>query len=239
MKLHCFLISLFVTALYCTPSAFAQQSPTPHIMTLFFKPALKQYCEGPACEVLDNLHIPGHINRVILSQNVMAQIISGIYVTYNGLVSHSDYNGQVSFPLKHADDTVTVIVTESLKPILLFSNTVHHLEFAENSPAAVYSFQLNKQNNNPVWVVKKSEITGRTIPENALIIFAQPSHIIIAEGTFKADAGPNAILPHIYVTENTPLSVNAIQFIKLSKFFAPVVKAFGYARERYADIIAN
>lgn len=239
MKLHISLISWFVIAFYGTPLAFAQQSATPHIITLFFKPALKQYCEGPACELLENLHIPGQINRIILSQNVMAQIISGIYVTYAGFVTHSDYNGQVSFPLKYAHDNYTLIVTESIKPVLLFSNTVHHLEFAEETPAVMYSFTREKQNKKSVWVVKKVAITDHKIPDTALIIFSQPSHIIIAEGIFSADEGPNVILPHIYVTDNTPLSVNALQFVKLAKFFAPVTKAFGYARERYADIIAN
>jgi len=239
MKLHSSLLSWFVITLYCTPLAFAQQSTTPHIITLFFKPALKQYCQGPACELLGNLHIPGQINRIILSQNIMAQIISGIYVSYAGFVTHSDYNGQVSFPLKYAHDNFTIIVTESIKPVLLFSNTVHHLEFAENTPAVMYSFTEEKRDKKAVWVVKKVAITDHKIPDNALIIFSQPSHIIIAEGIFKADEGPNVILPHIYVAENTPLSVNALQFVKLAKFFAPVVKAFGYAPERYADIIAN
>lgn len=238
MKLHCFLISWLLALIGVAPIV-AQQSPTPHILTLFFKPALQQFCEGSACDVLAQLSIPGYANRTILNNKLIAQLTGGIYVTYAGYVTHSDYNGQVSFPLKHPDNEFYVVVTESIKPVLLFSNTVQQLELVENVPAASYSFTLAQENKKPVWIVKKLPVTGYKIPDNALIIFSQPENIFVAEGTFKADQGPNAVLPHLYVAQTTPLSTNAIQFIKSAKFFAPVMKAFGYAPERYADIIAN
>ena len=241
MKLHCFLISWFVITIYCTPLALAQQSSAPHIITLFFKPALKQYCQGGACDLLEHMHIPGYLNRVILNQKLMAKIVSGIYVSHAGLVAHSDSNGQVAFPLIHPDDSFTIAITDSIKPILLFSNTVHHLETIENNPAVFYTFTRTKvEKAPPVWVVKKIDPpAGHKIPDDALVIFSQPEHIIVAEGTFHADEGQNAILPSIYINDSTPLSVNALQFIKINKFFAPIQKAYSYARDRYADVIAN
>lgn len=245
MKLHCFLIVWFIITFYCIPMINAEQSSAPHIVTFFFKPALVQFCDSTAChETLNHLvTIPGHINRTILNQKLLSPLISGIYVTYAGLITCSDFNGQVSFPIQQINDTFTLVVTDAIKPVLLFGNTVNHLEFVENNPAQIYRFTrthgIDKQTPT-LWNVRKIERpVNNRLPENAIVIVAHPSHIVIIEGTSHADEGPNIILPHIYVTDTMTLSTNALQFLKVVKFFAPVIKTFGYARERYADIIVN
>lgn len=240
MKLRVSIIAYCIITWY--PVCLAQpEAPAPHMLTFFFKPLTTPKTKAINPEAYQRfLKTPGNISRAFITQEIIAPLVYGIFVTYRGLVAHSDFNGQVSFPLRTDPETLTLVITENIKPILLFSNTVHHLEVAEDTPTAFYQYTRTKNDKNITWEVKKTPAPKKNrIPDDALVIVAQPTDIMIIEGKFIADQSPHYILPTIYVSNSMALDTNAFQFLKVAKFFEPVHKAFARAPDRYATIMTN
>jgi hypothetical protein len=242
MKSRFLIITYFLVASHSFSLSAQPEAQAPHILTFFFKPLLAQKTQAISPEFYNKfLKTPGNISRAFITQWVIAPLVYGIFVTYRGLVTHSDFNGQISFPLRQEPETVTMVVTGGIKPVLLFSNTVHHLELVEDFPADFYQFSRRKDelHKTVLWDVRKIKPKNRRIPDDALVVIAPPSQIVVIEGKFSADQSPNFILPNIYVSDAITMSSDALQFLKVAKFFEPVHKAFGYAPDRYATIMTN
>jgi len=226
MKCKQFSLSFFIIASYSMYITSAQHLPTPYVITFFFKPP----CHNE--DILQNIF---ETPCRLLQERIQQNLIQGIYVLYRGLATTSDFNGQISFPQRFPTGTFTVIITDGIYPVFLFGNTVHHLEIAEDHPLEVYQYTLEK----PLWKISKQSLPDRHIPPDALIIFAKPDQVKLLETDLPLEQGPNIFLPPVYVTDKITLSENALQFLKISKFFTPVLKVFSYANKRYASIITN
>jgi|GEM_PF-2505489 len=245
MKSSPFIVACFIAALYTKPLVAQQTPATPHLVSFFFKPYLGEDTEtSPALTLQDVLNTPGSLSRALLYSPIRYSTVQGIYVTYQGIVTQSDFNGQVTFPLQTTVDTLHlfVIPAEQLKPILIFGNTVDHLEVLEPQAAKFYRYTRTKDDKKKkyTWHTQAIRVPkNHRIPDNALIIMASPSQIVIEEGTHTTDITENFILPAIYVKNAITIDENALQFLRTTKFFKPVRQAFGFARERYASKIVS
>ncbi len=208
----------------------------PSVITLFFQ----QYFAQELAEGLEKMKKPGRIHRMIFKEQLRSTLQQGIYAAYAGFCTRSDPNGQIVFPREHQGDEITYVVTQRIKPVLVNDATVRYFVLAESAAAEYYKLtrQFDPQKKVYYWRVKKiATPTNRRIPVMGITIFAKPQHLIIQEGDFITEGGANFILPDIWVTKYNTASVNALVFLKNSKYFAPVNKEYRYADERYATLI--
>ena len=211
----------------------------PHIITFFVQPYQEQAIR-PREKVQIITETPGKLNRTILKKQLQSTRNQGLYATYFGLVTHSDANGQITFPRKHFKNEVTFVITQRIKPVMLYGNTVHHFDMSTSMPADFYRLELKEDVSKKIfyWDTKKIDApTNRHVPVSAIILFAKPEHVIIYQGKTVTDASENFVLPTVYVKPTITTGINALSFLKISKYFRPVKFVYNYTPERYATMI--
>jgi len=159
----------------------------------------------------------------------------GICFTYYGNVSISDNNGQVTFPVKTPDAKFFILVSNHIKPIPMIFATINHLEIEEGAFYALFSVQrmYDEQTQMYFWSVEQSKIDDDLIiPMNTIVIHADPRTIYIPTGITPTSNSPQLFLPTIYrksketkimgMTVHAIHAKNAIEFLELTQFFAPI-----------------
>ncbi len=170
----------------------AQSVPTPHVISFFMVPC----ASNPACAKkfpADKLPemIPSHtaMNDMILERHLTSKLVQGIYVNYVGFITYTDYQGEILLPNKESGDSLLVVVTSQIYPVLFQGNTVHHFEIPEEVDAAFYQFNRkhDEKNKKSYWNITQVERPARSNIENhALIIMAHPKDIEVIQGTHES-----------------------------------------------------
>jgi hypothetical protein len=219
-------------------------APAQHLITFFIEQGKDEPVElkKEADHIVKRITKPVADSDKLLEQKMTRQKVAGVYATYLGWSATSDPNGQVIFPRKHDENRVQVVVTRSLQPVMAEENLIHHFVAGFAEPVAFYDFQYkeNKAKKTAEWHVKKSSIPpSRIIPLYAVVVVASPDQIHIPEGIFPAFKGGNLILPTIYARPNLNKDVNAIQFLRVNRYFAPVEIVRRYATTQYAEMVLS
>lgn len=255
MKLHKYV--LLTCAIVCTIHAPSKES-TPikresaHSLTLFMAPYEMLLAEKPFSEEIkaELFQDPFYLSKKIINEDFAYNSDPrGVYVLYAGYVDLIDFNRQVRFPLigtgTASPDEFTLIVTRKLKPYLANEDgtTVKFFTRDPKYAIAYYAIKRNfdKKNNIHTWNITKIETPkDKQIPVGAIIIFAEPSHIIVPTEPVVAVAGPNVVLPTVYATKDLTKDYNAITFLKISKYFDPIHEITKIAPpKRYGQKIGN
>ena len=217
-----------------------QQQRSPHNITFFVLP----YFAPTTVQNHNHLEAvvakPNKLDRDMVRKYTKHHINQGILVNYAGVVTFSNEDGQVTLPLRQTKERVAVVVAQSITPVLLQGNTVHHFEVSPHVTAAYYIFERIKDRklNKYVWKITQTKLPkNNKIPASALVIMADPEDIMIFEGSFPTEKSPNFVLPDIYVKPTIAQENNVLHFIKTSKFFAPVKPLIKYDSDRYMRII--
>lgn len=185
--------------------------------------------------VIKKLSEPEKILRAVIKNHL--QVVGGVPVTYFGMGNILQPDATTEFPRKHVkpNDETTIIVVKRIYPIIKKGETVERFIRKKSEPAAYYSIKRvkNPATNDFYWESKKLETPKNlSIPVEAIVICAKPDEIYIPEITTSAIAGQNLILPTIYPTtlfrRGSP--VNTMSFLKISKYFEPVRKAYRFAK---------
>jgi hypothetical protein len=197
--------------------------------------------QAPAETMLYKIESPSRLNRMLLKAHLRRQTVEGIYATYRGWYTVSDYLGRITFPRKTPQSSLTLIITRGLQPILLDENLVHHFIMDETEAAEVYKFIYDdSKKNKPVWHVSKQPIPqDRTVPIDALVLLTKPEHIYIPTGTFDAIKSQSLILPTIYARGQLTPNINALHFADINRFFSPTEYAWRFGKARYAFMVAE
>ncbi len=101
---------------------------------------------------------------------------------------------------------------------------------------------LYHDEKNNIWhwnIVEMERPKNSQIDNHALIIMARPEDVEITPGTYSSVPGPNFILPDIFVhhTIDTPFSI--LKFLKINRFFAPLVIETKWETQSYAQAIGG
>lgn len=150
---------------------------------------------------------------------------NGIFCTYYGYKTISDANGQVTFPLKHNEKKVHILVMNDPKPQFMLFNTIDHFIVPENIPYSYYSIEQKEDKRLKLFFWSTQEVPledDRHIPLDTIVIYAHPSEIYIPTGVSMTQEGGQLVLPTLYAKEHIKLSKNVIQFLDNSEFFAPI-----------------
>lgn len=214
-------------------------SQEPHIITFFFRPLHEKNIRELSEEEMEPyINRPGRIYSALLKQRALATWISGIYVFYNGKSTYSDFNGQILLPRTGTEDEISIVITELVIPIILHGTTVEYFTLPHASKAAMYQcIRTPDTTGRAKWhVTKKLLDTKGQIPAKALIILANPEYITLFEGDYITDMSAHLILPDIYVSPSTLVSLEALRTLSINHFFMPTRSWFAHADERYATI---
>jgi len=164
-----------------------------------------------------------HIQKI--KELLNPDITNGIFATYHGYLALSAPDGQISFPLWHPDPVVHLVITDRVTPIMMQSNTVHHWEIEEKTPASMYKLARTKDPNSDLffWNVTEEKIPDNLIiPFDAILIFAKPDTIYVPTGIVLAQDSPNLHLPDIYVKPEINKLSNALYVLYLKHFFGSI-----------------
>jgi len=161
--------------------------------------------------------------RTQLEGVVCRNLLAGIWGTYAGFLELSNADGQLTFPRKHPEDTLSVIITPKITPIIMFEQTIHHWELAPDAPMALYRYKRKQDDETHrfYWQVTAIEKPANNIiPLDALVLLAKPSHIYVPEGITLTHETPSLLLPPLYVKRGFNLASNTLYLLNINHLFS-------------------
>lgn len=231
------IILVMILNLFNIKNSFSQQANT-QMLTFFIRPFLGQDTKS-GDKISKKLKIPGKTTQTLTKQMFKDLYNTGIFTSYMGNFSISDINGQIKFLRKKKSNIVDVVVSLSVKPVFMVSNTIHHFSLSKIEEAKWYRFEktFDKKNKEYSWKVSEKNITNPNLPADILLISSKPSHIYIPTGNFPSNDNPNLELPDIYAKKGISTALNAIKFLKVKKYFSPIKSEYKFDTQSYQEIL--
>ncbi len=225
-------------AVLCTLSFFLgfKKLDGQPIITFFMRPYPILRQEHQATKLMDKVHRPGKIAKNSIKRKHTGPMVKGIFSTYGGYIAMSNYDGQTTFPRKHAIATIYFVITNKITPIMMAGNTIHHWEIEEGTPAAMYKAERLHDEKQEVyyWLVTEVPLPkDNHLPLESITILAQPKHVYIPEGITLTDDTPNLLLPDIYIKKGININSNALYLLNVRQFFGHLYPLYKKEVARY------
>jgi hypothetical protein len=225
---------------------YLQAEITPHIITFFIRPLPATYKAPDRAKAEKTLSSPGNVVKTLIKKELNTlYLYSGIYASYAGHFSVSDMNGQITFPRKTTGNTLHFIVTEDIKAVPVNPlNDKTILGFVANPKAALqhYVYERRKDPETELysWIVTEEPLdTKKRIPADAIVLFANPKHVIAPVGSSHTLDTEHLVLPDIFITPNLNSALNALRFFKIRHYFAPVKVEYKFIPDGYQQRITS
>lgn len=208
-----------------------------HLISFFLRPYPVIDQKAASKKIANKLHRPGkiisnHTKRIIPPK------LSGIFATYGGFLTTSNLDGEISFPLKHENPGVYVLVTEKITPIVMSANTLHHWELIEDTPSKFYLFE---RRYDPTTQVYYWDVSAQPLPKNniipleTMVLFANPKYVFIPLGITPVAPDPNLLLPDIYIKNGLNIALDSLYVLNLSHYFGPIFFLYQKDTKRYSS----
>ena len=195
---------------------------SPHFIRLFIrKYPVDNQEEFQKNNTLTKLSNPGKVSKKML-RYLTTDWNTGIFVSYAGYLDISNQIGEVTFPRVQATADFYYIIVNTIEPIIMFPNTIHHLEVPQGTAASCYHITQKKDPETQLsfWEIQNTPLPeNRRIPLNALIIFAKPKNIFVPEGTILTQDDPQFVLPHVFAKKEINRAGNALFILTIRQFF--------------------
>jgi hypothetical protein len=219
---------------------------SPHVLTFFIRPLPITHKKLTPDKAEKTIKSPEKIMKALIKKELNElHVHAGIYVSYQGFFAVSDMNGQVVFPRKTAEDKLHFIVTEDVKavPVDPLRDTTL-LGFVPDPNAELQHFVYERRQDPETelysWVVNEEPLPkAKRIPAEAIVLFANPKHIIVPVGSSHTNESENLVLPDIFTTHNLNSALNALRFFKIRHYFAPVKVEYKFNPDGYQQRIRN
>lgn len=179
------------------------------------------------------------VSRMIIKSQLRRSLISGIYASYAGFISSSDYNGEMIFPRKTTHDSLTLVITPAVDPVMLKGKTVNNLMVKKNEPVKVYTCTRKQELRKKYyyWDVESAHLNSSRLPWYAIIFFADPTTLTLDLGTYVTEGGVHLLLPPLFNSKENFKQSEALRLLKINRFFAPVKKTYRFTKDRYAVML--
>lgn len=152
--------------------------------------------------------------------------LSGFTAIYGGYLDISNQDGIIQFPLRQVDQKLYVAFTERIKLIKVKDNTFSHREFADDSkhPTKLYLYEKKVDNQkNAFWSVQEAQIPAdKKLSPLTMVIFTNPSNVIVKTGDFLSNDSQHFVLPEIYVIDTFNQALTDLNILKVKRFFEAV-----------------
>lgn len=239
MKLRTQLLTI---CLFSLSISMLRGQVSPHVITFFVRPLPASPNETIAKAIEEHKKRTSHFD---ILQPVLSKVFNlpflhaGLYASYAGTITHSSADGQILFERKSPEPKLMVLVTDSIKPIPidpLKPKTLLGFMIDPQVPAQQYSFKRLQDPETELyeWHVTSVPVdrTAR-IPYDTIIIYANPNHIIVPLGSTGTTLNENFVLPDFYVTEGYNSALNALRFLKIRHYFAPVTFNYTFLPDQF------
>jgi hypothetical protein len=174
-------------------------------------------------QMINHLQTPGKILSKTLKNHFLKQGAEGIFSTYWGYLNVSNIDGQVIFPRKHTKNSVDILVTEKIIPIMMIGNTVHYWETDPSVPSQLFSIERKQDHDTKLYfwdTQKKEPPSDKIIHLDTIIIFAKPQYMYIPTGITITDNSPQLILPDMYAKKGMNIIARTLWVLTLKHFFS-------------------
>lgn len=164
---------------------------------------------------------------------------TSFFASYAGYCAHSNEQGEIIFPRKHPQDTVTLVITPKVTPVILIGKTVNRFIVPASAPTALFEFTRKKSGDTAYWEVTQKELpSSRIISPFAITIFGTPDQFSVPLESTITLPGPDLVLPSLKATKHAT-DTPALLFLKVSKYCAPVRESLHLRRTdtRYGVLI--
>jgi hypothetical protein len=215
------ILKLLIFNMICCISINSQDFD--NVINLFIKPypySNEPFMEQPEADQLCKL-----INCNLLN----LPLNFGIFATYMGYITYSNEIGQIIFPRKTVKDSINLLIANDIEPIFMLKNTIAFWKIHNKALAQMYKFErkIDLETKLNYWEVTKRDIPkNNKIPLHTIIIFANTEDIFVPTGITPTNAGPQLILPNIYVKLNTNYVKNALFTLTIKPFYSPLKKIY-------------
>ncbi len=193
-------------------------------------------------KITRNLAKPGKIARHIIEGLADYQLNAGIFATYGGYLQVSDLNGQVTFPRKHENPLIYLIITNKITPIPMFEYTIHHWELVPGAPTQMFTINRKYDEDADLfyWHIEKAEPPeDNQVPLTSVVIVAKPKYIFVPTGISITSDNPNLILPPIFVRKGVNIIKNAAYILNFRHLFGRLQLMYKKEANRYATHITE
>lgn len=207
------------------------------IITFFMRPYPKINEKIQQEKMASDLKKPGKIAKYTTHGLLEFPIEAGIFSTYAGYLTTSDVNGQTTFPRKHEQPSLYLLITQKITPIIMMRNTIHHWELEEKTPAAMFKIdkKQDEKTGNYFWDVQHAKLPeNNRIPLESITIIAKPKNIFVPTGITLTNDDPQLILPNIYIKKGIMKISNALYILNLRNFFGTVKTEYKKESNRYS-----
>ncbi len=184
---------------------------------------------------------PGKIARYMLEGIILPDITNGVFSTYAGFINTSNINGQTIFPRKHTKPFLYIIITNSIIPIPMANNIIHHWELDPDTPARLFTLEQKQDKKTDLfyWNMQQLERPNdNRIPLESLIIIAKPHNVYVPTGITLADNAPNLLLPDIYIKKGINIVKNALFILTVNHLFSPIHHLYKKEAKWYMSHVA-
>jgi hypothetical protein len=212
---------LYVSLALCTASLC--QAAASIVLSIRHYPEQKTISSDE--KLSSDAQTPGKLTRKILKNYGMKPGgTEGVLASYMGFVAVSSLDGQITFTRQHKNPSVNLLITQTIEPMMMLSNVVHHWEIKPDVPAKMYAMERKQDEETKLYYWDTQEIP---LPENkrisleTIVIFAKPDNIVVPIGTTLTEGGPQLILPTMYTRKGFNLVPRSLVFLKLRHFFGP------------------
>ncbi len=217
---------------------------TQHTLSTFVRTVIPITTSDNYHEIFqEKLTKPGVINRLYIKHTLyQALYCPGIIAAYGGFVTQSDSNGQITFPLLSENNSIRLVFTPKIRPIIFRGSTVAFFTIHEHVPVRVIRAKrlYNTEEKVWYWSLQEEELSPkRELLPLDLIFFVNPKHVILPDENIVTHDDANLLLPDIYVTHKIKTAFSALHFIKASNYFKPVHFAYRKTADRYAFQVTN
>ncbi len=245
MKLRTQLITICLVSLF---SYQVKSQVSPHIITFFVRPlpaspsaALSKAKEEQSRRIGADEILQPMLNQVLN----LPFLHAGLYASYAGTITHSNGDGQILFERKSPEPKLFVLITDTIKPIPidpLKPKTLLGFTLDPKMAAEQYSFKREQDPETELyeWHVTSVAIDRNSpIPYDTIIIYADPRNIIVPIGSTLTTNNENFVLPDFYVTEGYNSALNALRFLKIRHYFAPVTFNYTFLPDQFQKRISK
>lgn len=236
------IVLFFLTLIYCTINSINAEI-APYIITLFIRPLPSGYKQDKSNGVKKFTSPHDILDNVIHKQLNLNNLHSGIYASYAGFVDRSDQNGELRFPKKVTSDKLHLLITEDIKAVLvdpIRRKTISGFVIDPNVESRYYLLSREKDPETDLtsWNIKEEKLMpGKKLPYDTITIFSNPNDIIVPLGNIVTTDSQNLVLPDIYVDKDLNSTLNALRFLKIRHFFAPIKTVYNFKPDIYQERI--
>ncbi|MCL4380312.1 hypothetical protein M1466_02385 [Candidatus Dependentiae bacterium] len=167
---------------------------------------------------------PGMLNQLIIQKKLVKPVTIGVAATYNGMLAVSDSSGLITF-VRGTQRPSFYLMIGRMVPQYGLNNNIEAWLIPTHEVADLYLIEQHTDAATDIayWDVRYTNIPASgKVPLHTIVIHAKKENIYVPIGITPTTAGPNLLLPPLYVKEGIDHGQNPMFIMNIKQYFAPM-----------------